>query len=203
MSTEATVILEVLSPGSGRVLDLGGGKGMLRQSLEELGYRYINFDIQSFQNGELSLIGDAHALPFHCGVFEIVISKDTLEHFLQPWIVVREVYRVLKDGGRFVIWVPFMHPFHADDLYRYTPLGLKHLLSDFEIMVFDSPLWVFTVFSVPIIEVMKRLHLGVAERPIKQFCGWLDRCFTRQQTRPASFASAYRIVALKREKTKG
>ncbi|MDI6631230.1 MAG: class I SAM-dependent methyltransferase, partial [Thermoanaerobacteraceae bacterium] len=133
MSAEPELILELITPelivsGGGIALDLGGGRGGLRQPLEKLGYRYLNLDIQRFNERNPDLIGDAHQLPFKDSVFQAVISKDSLEHFAEPWKVVREVHRVLKDGGYFVIWVPFMHPFHGDDFYRYTPLGLQHLL---------------------------------------------------------------------------
>lgn len=202
MSADAHFILEVISPGHGLLLDLGGGRGTLRYPLEKLGYRYINIDMQLFPNGEPSLISDAHSLPFKDTSFDVVVSKDTLEHFLQPWAVVREIHRVLKDGGQFILWVPFMYPFHGDDVYRYSPLGLRHLLDNFEIILFESPLWVFTVVGLAGVEALKRLHLGFTERPIKQLCGWLDRCFTRRRNAPASFAPAYRVVACKRDKLK-
>jgi SAM-dependent methyltransferase len=202
MSSDASLILEVIPHGTGVVLDLGGNDGMLRQPLEKRGYRYVNLDIQRFGNGEPSLIGDAHRLPFKDGVLDMVVSKDTLEHFLQPWLVVQEVHRVLKKGGRFAIWVPFMHGFHGDDFYRYTPLGLRYLLGDFELLTFESPLWVFTVVGFAAIEMCKRMRLGFLEHPTKQVCGWLDHLFTRRRKGPASFASAYRIVVRKSDVTK-
>lgn len=197
MSSDAHLILEAIPPGTGTVLDLGGNKGMLRQPLQERGYHYINLDIKHLGNGEPSLIGDAHRLPFRDAAVDMVVSKDTLEHFIDPWGVVKEVHRVLNVGGKFIIWVPFMHPFHGDDFYRYSPLGLQHLLGDFELVAFESPLWVFTVVGLAVIEALKRVHLGLAEPSIKQVCGGLDRLFARRQQRPASFAAAYRIVACK------
>jgi hypothetical protein len=93
-----------------------------------------------------------------------------------------------------------MHPFHGDDFYRYSPLGLKHLLRDFEVVVFESPLWVFTVIGTAVGEALKRVGLGFTQQPIRAFCGFLDRLFTRHQKHPASFAACYRIVARKRDK---
>jgi SAM-dependent methyltransferase len=202
MSADPQYVLEVIPPGQGLVLDLAGGRGTLRQSLEILGYRYINVDIKRFGSGEPSLIGDAHILPFQDASFDIVISKDTLEHFIKPWVVVKEVHRLLKDDGRFIIWVPFMHPFHGDDFYRYSPLGLQHLLSDFDIVLFESPLQVFTVVGMAGIEMLKRLHLGFVEQPLEQICGALDHILIwfQKRQRPASFAAAYRIVAYKRKR---
>jgi len=197
MSGDPNLILDVIPSGSGLCLDLGGNKGGLRRAMEERGYQYINLDVRDFGNGEPSIISDAHSLPFQNEALDLVVSKDTLEHFIDPWGVVKEVHRALKDGGHFIIWVPFMHAFHGDDFYRYSPLGLKHLLQGFELVVFDSPLWVFTVVGGAAIEALKRIHLGFAEQPIKHLCGWLDHRFTRHQSRPASFAAGYRIVACK------
>jgi SAM-dependent methyltransferase len=199
MSSEDHLILEAIPPGAGVVLDLGGSTGMLRSPLQACGYRYINLDIRRLGNGEPSLIGDAHRLPFVDASMDLVVSKDTLEHFLEPWDVVQEVHRVLKVGGRLIIWVPFMHPFHGDDFYRYSPLGLRHMLRDFDLVTFESPLWVFTVVGFAAIEACKRMHLGFLEQSIKRTCAALDRLWTRRQQSPASFAAAYRIVACKRE----
>lgn len=38
-------ILELISTGKGIVLDLGGGRGLLRDSLRKLGYHYISVNI--------------------------------------------------------------------------------------------------------------------------------------------------------------
>ncbi len=199
MSADPRYILQAIPSGTGHVLDLGGKDGLLRQALQDRGYQYINLDIRGFGHGEPSLIADAHRLPFKDATLDLVVSKDTLEHFLEPSVVVREVRRVLKRGNPFIIWVPFMHPFHGDDFYRYTPLGLRSLLSDFDIISFESPLWVFTVFGSACIEVMRRLHLGFLEQAIRQLGASLDHLFVRYHKGAASFAAAYRIVARKRE----
>jgi SAM-dependent methyltransferase len=197
MSSDVHLVLEAIPTGNGLCLDLGGNKGLLRKLVKERGYSYINLDVRQFSSEEPSLIGDAHRLPFKNGALDLVVSKDTLEHFLEPWVVVKEIHRVLKRGGRFIIWVPWMHPFHGDDFYRYSPIGLKHLLRDFQVISFESPLWIFTVLGLATIEALKRIRLGFLEQPLKDFCGLLDRFFTRHQKRPASFAAAYRIVACK------
>jgi SAM-dependent methyltransferase len=202
MSSNVRLILEAIPHGTGFVLDLGGGKGLLRQPLQERGYHYINLAIRHFENREPSLLGDTHQLPFNDASLDKVVSKDTLEHFLAPYKVVREVHRVLKGGGEFIIWVPFMHPFHGDDSYRYSPLGLHHLLRDLELVAFESPLWVFTVVGLAVVEALKRMRLGFVERPFEKLCGAPDRLFMRPQKRPASFAAAYRIVARERSEVK-
>ena len=198
MSADIKFVLELIPPGHGWVLDLGGGKGMMKGPLKELGYQYVNIDIDKTGDTGQSIVGDAHVLPFKDECFELLISKDTLEHFLKPWAVVNDVHRVLKKNGLFIIWVPFMHPFHGNDLYRYTPLGLQHLLRDFEIVSFESPLWVFTVMGSVGSQILKRIHLDFMAPLIKRFCIAIDTVLTQHLKQPLSFAAAYRVVACKR-----
>jgi hypothetical protein len=88
MSRDVSFILEVIPRGAGFVLDLGGGTGMLRQSLQRRGHRYIKLHSRRFEHGEPSLIGDAYQSPFKDAILDMVGSKDTLEHFLEPWVAV-------------------------------------------------------------------------------------------------------------------
>jgi len=111
--------------GSGRALDLGGRHGELEGPVAARGYTYVNIDYSRPPTG---VQGDAHRLPFPDDTFTLVLSVDTLEHFSAPWTVLDEVRRVLAPGGRLVISVPWMHPFHVDDLWRYSPLGLRRML---------------------------------------------------------------------------
>ena len=198
MSSDIRLILEIIPSGKGLALDLGGGGGALRYPLVKLGYQYLNLDLRFHQNGEPSLLADAHALPFKSGTFDLVVSKDTLEHFQQPWIAVKEVHDVLNQGGLFILWVPFMHGFHGNDLYRYTPLGLQYLLSDFEIVLLESPLCVFTVVGSVFIAALTRISLGFLERPLRRVFCYMDECFFRLKNHPSSIAAGYRLIARKK-----
>ena len=84
MSSEAHLILEVIPPGAGVVLDLGGSTGMLRSPLQAHGYRYINVDVRRLENGEPSLLGDAHRLPFKDATLDMVVAKIPLNTSWSP-----------------------------------------------------------------------------------------------------------------------
>ncbi|MDW8103176.1 MAG: methyltransferase domain-containing protein, partial [Anaerolineae bacterium] len=127
--------------------------------------------------------------------FMLVVAKDSLEHFEFPEKVIREVERVLKPAGTLVIWVPFLYPFHGDDYWRFTPLVLKRMLIRFRIVRFDTPLWVFSILSLAIIDLMKRMRLGCLEQVIRNWAWRLDRICLRLRPGPRSFAGAYLIVA--------
>lgn len=199
MSADIRYVNEVIPRGHGLALDLGGGRGELRSPIENRGYQYINLENRLLEGRDISVAADAHELPFKDESLDLLIGKDTLEHFVDPSKVINESYRVLKCDGVFVIWVPFMHPFHGDDLYRYTPLGLQRLLKNFDIVAFDNPLWVFTVLGTACVQILKRMGLGFTERPLKIICHSIDRLFTRKMKAPSGFAPAYRIVAVKKK----
>ena len=84
---------------------------------------------RSFEGRGLMLHGvlsDVRALPFQSGSFDAVYSMGTVEHFADTDLAVREIFRVLRPGGRAVIgvpnrWDPFLRPLLVALLY---PLGL-------------------------------------------------------------------------------
>jgi SAM-dependent methyltransferase len=78
---------------------------------------------------------DAHQLPFADGVFEAVVSFNTFEHLYNPSRAARELYRVLKPGGRLLIQTACVQPLHEEPHHYYntTELGLRRWFSDFAI----------------------------------------------------------------------
>ena len=50
--------------------------------------------------------GDAHALPFPDGFFDIVVSCETIEHLPEPLRGVQEFYRVTRPGGLLFLTTP-------------------------------------------------------------------------------------------------
>jgi len=56
-----------------------------------------------------------------------------LEHVADPVVMVKEVHRAVRPGGRVYVEVPFLqgyHP-HPTDFHRYTKTGLQRLMRAF------------------------------------------------------------------------
>ncbi len=61
-----------------------------------------------------------------------MLCTETLEHVLDPLGFLAEAKRSLRPGGRLILTVPFAARWHyvPFDYWRFTPSGLKHLLSE-------------------------------------------------------------------------
>lgn len=51
-------------------------------------------------------VGDIRKLPYKNSSFDYIFTMGTIEHIPKPVVAMREIYRVLKPGGRAVIGVP-------------------------------------------------------------------------------------------------
>jgi 2-polyprenyl-6-hydroxyphenyl methylase / 3-demethylubiquinone-9 3-methyltransferase len=113
----ADMIARELGPGPARVLDLGCGAGFLANDLAARGLAVTGLDDTTEnlaiaaaydRTGTVAYVrGDARALPFADGSFDVVCAMDLLEHVEEPAHVVAEAARVLAPGGLF-----FFHTFN-------------------------------------------------------------------------------------------
>lgn len=106
-----------VAPG-GKILDLGGGSGWVSDLLTQFGYRAFTLDLstallgvgqQRFARKGLTarfIAADMTRLPVATGTMEAAIVMDALHHVPDVPAVFREVFRVLADGGQFVIAEP-------------------------------------------------------------------------------------------------
>lgn len=119
--------------GNPLVLVIGGsivGKGM-HAILSQPTIRFIESDV-SF-GGKVSLICDAHDIPFADHSFDAVILQSVLQYVAEPRRCVDEVHRVLKPDGFVYVEMPFIQQsLGRYDFQRVSHLGLRRLLNRFE-----------------------------------------------------------------------
>jgi len=121
---------------SGKTLDFGAGTAKYRGLIKPLAEEYITFDMLEGQN--IDVVGDVLNPPFKDGEFNTVISTQVLEHVEKPWVMIKQIGRIIKSNGICIITAPFIVPFHADpyDFFRYTETGLTSMFKNegFEIV---------------------------------------------------------------------
>jgi len=90
---------------------------------------YTGFDI--YPDSNTDVVGDAHKLSqyFNDQKFNAVFSLSVFEHLAMPWVVAKEINRILEIGGITYHASHFAFPLHELpwDFYRYSDEGFKAL----------------------------------------------------------------------------
>ena len=120
-----------------KILDIGCSQGIVCLLLGREGFNCIgvdceqdaiNFALKELEKEESFVrqrvkfqLADASKLPFEDNFFDTVILGEILEHLTHPEKVLQEARRLLKEGGKAIITIPFgLNP--ADDHKRiYYP----------------------------------------------------------------------------------
>lgn len=65
--------------------------------------------------------------------YDVVIFTEVLEHTLNPFAAINEIYRILKPRGVLIMTTPFNFRIHnpLPDCWRISEHGLRELLKDF------------------------------------------------------------------------
>lgn len=108
-----------------RVLEAGGGVGMYAAQIYKRYSRYVEcFDIELERVQEAregtphALVAAAEYLPYRSNYFDTILSSDVLEHVSDDRAASHEMIRVLKLGGRLIVFVPNRwYPFETHGHY--------------------------------------------------------------------------------------
>lgn len=134
-----TAIQRISSSINGKTLDVGCGtkpyESLFRTD------EYIGLEIDTTINREkkkVDVFYDGKIFPFESQSFDSIITNQVFEHVFNPDSFIKEINRVLKNGGNLLLTVPFVWDEHEQpyDFARYSSFGLSHILNEngFEII---------------------------------------------------------------------
>lgn len=120
------LVSEIQKSQSGKILDVGCGNGNLFTLLPDGKYELFGVDFSENMIAEAKKnckikasfsVADAERLPFDDDTFDIVVCNASFHHYVHPDVVLEEMNRVLKIGGRLMIGDP------------YIPTGIRWLIN--------------------------------------------------------------------------
>jgi len=112
-------------------LSIGGGPSRPNVKL-------INLNIGPFPN--VDIVADAHNLPYADESVDAIYCVAVLEHLSEPITAVKEMFRVLKKGGKILVDTPFLQEYHGypHHYQNFTLTGQRHIFKSNNFEIIDS-----------------------------------------------------------------
>jgi SAM-dependent methyltransferase len=171
----------------GKVLDLGAGKLVYKNFLQEKGNTYISMDATP-THPDLNLVGTGEKIPLPDESLDAVFCSQVLEHAENTKGILREVHRVLKGNGCLILSVPHLSFLHDEpkDYFRFTVHGVRLLLKQagFDVHEIHPTGGFLTFFTTPFFMALSAVLAplwGVGSLWVDHLCGalgaaviWID-----------------------------
>lgn len=109
----------------GKVFEVGVGLGQYLRRIQPEAELSVGLDVEHNRlveanpgtDGNMMAVGEA--IPVEDNTFDLILCNEVLEHVTDDRETVEEMLRVLKPGGRMVIFVPNRgYPFETHGIYR-------------------------------------------------------------------------------------
>lgn len=134
-------VSELLVPGK-RILDIGSGlrvdpdkgnvvdpsRAWMKSLLEHVSYHVMD-PVDTYHP---DIVGDIMRMPIPDASYDGMVCLAVLEHVPRPWDAMTEMFRVLVPGGKLLLYVPFLYPYHAmpgyyGDYFRFSEEAIRSL----------------------------------------------------------------------------
>lgn len=104
--------------------------GSYRPLFSKPKWSYTGLDIAAGSNVDVVLDGHYEWKNVKASAFDVIISGSTLEHTKYPWLVMSQIARILKPGGRMCMIAPYSWGYHEHpvDCWRIYPEGMRAIV---------------------------------------------------------------------------
>ncbi len=113
------------------IIDIGAGQSELAMFFKSSNYIGVDLGVgnDEWDFSTLALKCDVQSLPIKDSIADAALNLWVMEHVTAPQLMVNEIFRILKPGGKLFLIVPFTMHEHQQpyDFYRYTRFGVRHL----------------------------------------------------------------------------
>lgn len=139
MSSEFVSIRDAVSnfakslENGSKIVDLGCGLQPYRSFFSKA--QYIGLDVEASGRKASDKSADIYfngiIIPLESASVDAILCTEVLEHAIEPEELVKEMFRILRPGGRLCVTVPFIWGLHElpYDFRRFTSIGLANLFT--------------------------------------------------------------------------
>ncbi len=99
------------------ILDVGCGRGWVGEHFLPKGVKVHSLDVSTSNparamelypsDNHAGIAADSFKIPFVHDSFDVVIASEIIEHVIDPTEFVKELFRVVKKGGRLLVTTPY------------------------------------------------------------------------------------------------
>lgn len=138
-----------LFPESGRVLNVGAGRGGISWLLHQAGYSVSSVDLHpehfAIDTLQCAFADLNQSLPFSENTFDIVLAVEVIEHLENPWHFMREAIRVLTEDGVLILTTPNVASLPSRMTYLFGGLFPYFRESSFTGCYHATPIFPWTI----------------------------------------------------------
>jgi SAM-dependent methyltransferase len=171
-------------PAGARVLDVGAGSAPYRPLFSRCDYKTQDFlgltdtQLRGGGYGQIDLVCDAAVIPVPAGSFDVVLCTEVLEHVPEPIAVVREIARILAEGGRVILTAPLGSGIHQEPYHYYggyTPYWYRRFLGEcgFDDISIEANEGTFRRFSQEAVRFVRMTRPFALRMPVFAELMWL------------------------------
>lgn len=114
------------------IIDVGAGELKYKKYCNHLKYTSQDFggydgvgdshglQMKSWDNSKLDIVSDIKSMPVVDGFFDNAMCIEVLEHVPDPIGAIKEIYRVIKPGGKLIVSAPFCSLTHFAPFFFNT-----------------------------------------------------------------------------------
>jgi len=118
-------------PAGALVLDAGAGEAPYKNLLTHVVYESADFEKVDKIYAKSTYVCDLKDIPVGDLRYDYIFFNQVMEHLPEPAAVLKELFRVLKPGGKLIYSAPFIFEEHEVpyDYFRYTQYGVRYLFT--------------------------------------------------------------------------
>ncbi|WP_277185535.1 class I SAM-dependent methyltransferase [Caballeronia sp. BR00000012568055] len=119
-------------PAGAMVLDAGAGDAPYKSLVSHAVYESADFEKVDKPYAKSTYVCDLADIPVEANRYDFVLFNQVMEHLPEPKAVLKELFRVLKPGGKIIYTAPLFYEEHEQpyDFYRYTQFAIKYLFTE-------------------------------------------------------------------------